>query len=159
MFNSATLTLLGFIAASAAAAATGATFRPTAWYDRIEKPGWTPPNWMFPVVWTVLYLFIAVAGWLVWRRVGFAPVPFGLFAAQLVLNAAWSPLFFGLKRPDLAFADLLLLWLAIAATLTAFAPIDSRAAILLAPYLAWVTLAGALNLSIWRRNRHHFART
>lgn len=157
MFNASTLAFLGFLAASALAASSGILFRPTAWYQTIVKPRWTPPNRVFPIVWTVLYLAMATAGWLVWRKVGLAPVAFGLFAAQLVFNAAWSALFFGAKRPDLALIDLALLWLAIAATLAIFAGIDGLAAALFVPYLAWVTVAGALNLSIWRHNRGHLA--
>lgn len=157
MSTSSILALLGFLAASFLAASSGAVFRPTEWYAAIEKPRWTPPNWVFPVVWSVLYLAIAVAGWLVWRKVGLAPLPFGVFAAQLVLNAAWSALFFGLRRPDVAFAELVLLWLTIAATLVLFAGIDGVAALLFVPYLAWVTTAGALNLSVWRRNRERLA--
>ena len=157
MSTSSILALLGFLAASFVAASSGAVFRPTAWYAAIEKPRWTPPNWVFPVVWSVLYLAIAVAGWLVWRKVGLAPLPFTAFAAQLVLNAAWSALFFGLRRPDAAFADLVLLWLSIVATLVLFAGIDTVAALLFVPYLAWVTTAGALNLSVWRRNRERLA--
>lgn len=157
MSTSSILALLGFLAASFVAASSGAVFRPTAWYTTIEKPRWTPPNWVFPLVWSVLYLAIAVAGWLVWRKVGLAPLPFGAFAAQLVLNAAWSALFFGLRRPDAAFADLVLLWIAILVTLVLFAGIDGIAALLFVPYLAWVTTAGALNLSVWRRNRERLA--
>ena len=157
MLNGSTLALVGFLAASFLVASSGVVFRPTAWYETIEKPRWTPPNWVFPLVWTVLYVAIAVAGWLVWRKVGLAPVPFGFFAAQLVFNALWSALFFGLKRPDAAFADLVLLWVSIVGTLLAFAGIDWVAAALFVPYLAWVTTAGALNLSVWRRNRERLA--
>lgn len=157
MSSSSLFALVGFLAAVFLTATSGAVFKPTAWYDGIDKPRWTPPHWVFPAVWTVLYVAIAVSGWLVWRRVGLAPVPFGFFAAQLVLNAAWSACFFGLMRPDVAFADLVLLWLAIAGTLVAFAGIDGVAAALFVPYLAWVTVAGALNLSVWRRNRERLA--
>ena len=153
MLGHSTLALIGFFAICLAVASSGAVFRPGPWYETLAKPSWTPPRWAFPVVWSVLYAAMAVAGWLVWRHVGFAPVPFGFYAAQLVFNAAWSALFFGLKRPDIAFADLALLWLSIVGTLLAFAPVDGIAALLFAPYLAWVTLAGALNLAVWRSNR------
>jgi tryptophan-rich sensory protein len=97
---------------------------------------------------------MAVAAWLVWRRGGFAAQrgPLSMFLAQLVLNAAWTPLFFGLRQPGWAFAEILLLWLAIAATLAAFWPVNRTAAWLIAPYLAWVSFAAALNGTIWRVN-------
>ncbi|MDX7953727.1 tryptophan-rich sensory protein [Lichenihabitans sp. Uapishka_5] len=149
---SPSLALVGFLAASVVAASSGVVFRPPPWYRSIAKPRWTPPNWVFPAVWTPLYGLIALSGWLVWRHGGLAPLPFGFFAAQLVFNALWSALFFGLRRPDLAFVDLVLLWLSILATLVSFASIDGVAAVLLVPYLAWVTVAGALNVEVWRRN-------
>lgn len=153
MLSDSAFALIGFFAACVAVASSGAVFKPDAWYETLAKPSWTPPRWAFPVVWTTLYAMIAAAGWLVWRQVGLAPLPFGLYATQLVLNAAWSALFFGLKRPDIAFAELVLLWLSILGTLLAFAPVDGVAALLFVPYLAWVTAAGALNLSVWRQNR------
>ena len=85
-------------------------------------------------------------------------LPFAFYAAQLVFNAAWSGLFFGLRRADLAFVDLILMWFAIVATLIGFAQVSEAAAWLLAPYLLWVTIAGALNLSVWRLNSNRFAR-
>jgi translocator protein len=105
-------------------------------------------------VWTILYVMIAVSGWLVWREAGFAgaALPLALYAIQLVFNAAWTPLFFGLHRPDLGLVDIVLLWLSIAATIVLFMPIHVAAASLLAPYLAWVTFAAALNFAIWRLN-------
>jgi tryptophan-rich sensory protein len=105
-------------------------------------------------LWTVLYLMIAVAGWLIWREAGFAGagLPLAVYALQLVLNAAWSPLFFGLHRPDLGFVDIVLVWLSIIATIVLFYPIHVGAALLLVPYLAWVTFATALNFAVWRLN-------
>lgn len=147
----------GFLLVSLAAASSGIVFKPGPWYRRLEKPSWTPPNRMFPIVWAVLYLAIAASGWLVWRKVGFAFVPTALFAVQYALNFLWSPLFFGLRRPDLAFLDIALLWLAVAACILAVLPVDTLAALLLVPYLAWLTVAAALNLSVWRRNRRLFA--
>ena len=95
--------LLAFVAACFLAGIPGAVFRPGGWYERLVKPRWRPPNWLFALVWTVLYLTIAVSGWLVWREAGLAgaALPLEIFALQLVLNAAWTPLFFGLHRPDL----------------------------------------------------------
>lgn len=146
--------LLGFIAAVAAVASTGAFFPPDSWYQSLRKPRWCPPNWLFGPAWTVLYLMIAVSGWLVWRKAGLAGAAgaFAIYALQLLLNGAWSGIFFGLRRMDLALAELALLWLAILATIVAFAAHDALAAWLLVPYLAWVTFAGALNAALLRAN-------
>ena len=148
------LSLLPFLAACFVAALSGALFRPGDWYEHLAKPRWRPPNWLFPPAWSVLYVCIAVAGWLVWRQGGDAASPaLAVYGVQLLFNAGWSAVFFGLRRVDWAFGELLLLWLSIAATIAVFAPISTAAALLLAPYLAWVTFAGALNLSIWQLNR------
>lgn len=146
--------LLGFIAAVAAVASTGAFFPPDKWYQALRKPRWCPPNWLFGPAWTVLYLMIAVSGWLVWRKAGLAGAAgaFATYALQLLLNGAWSGIFFGLRRMDLALAELVLLWLAILATIMAFAAHDALAAWLLVPYLAWVSFAGALNAALLRAN-------
>ena len=146
--------LVAWLALCFLAAATGALFMPGEWYASLAKPTWNPPGWVFGPVWSALYAMMAVAAWLVWKRGGFAAQrkPLGLFLVQLSLNAAWTPLFFGLKRPDLAFAEILLLWAAIAATLAAFRKVDRPAAWLLAPYLAWVSFAAVLNGTIWRLN-------
>ncbi|MEM6783831.1 MAG: TspO/MBR family protein [Bacteroidota bacterium] len=148
------IVLLGFIVAVALVAATGAAFKPGAWYAALDKPGWTPPNWLFPVAWSVLYLLIAVAGWLVWREVGFsgASKAFTVYGLQLALNAAWSWLFFGRHDMGLAFLDIVGLWLAIALTMGLFWATKPLAGALLVPYLLWVTYAAALNLTIWRIN-------
>ena len=124
------------------------------WFAALEKPSWNPPNWVFGPVWTTLYVGMAVAAWLVWRRKGLVDVslPLILFGVQLFLNAAWSALFFGMRNPGIAFADILLLWLAIAATVVTFGRVSSLAATLLVPYLAWVSFATVLNWSIWRLN-------
>ena len=155
MEMTSTLGMLGFFAACFAVSTTGAFFRPGDWYERLAKPRWRPPNWLFPPAWAVLYAMIAVSGWLVWREAGFAgaAVALGVYGVQLVLNAAWSAIFFGMRRPDLAFGEVVLLWLSILATIVAFYPTHAGAAWLLVPYLAWVTVAAALNLSIWRLNR------
>lgn len=158
MEMSSGLALAGFLAASFAAASSGAVFKPDDWYSALRKPGWTPKPWVFPAVWTPLYLMIAVSGWLAWRQSGLFALPFSFYAAQMLLNAAWSAVFFGLRRPDLAFLDLALMWLAILATILGFAPVSAGAAWLLAPYLLWVTIAGVLNASVWRLNSDRFAR-
>ncbi|WP_158746544.1 TspO/MBR family protein [Acidisphaera sp. L21] len=152
---SATLSLIPFIAACFIVALSGAVFRPGEWYEGLAKPAWRPPNWLFGPAWTVLYICIAVSGWFVWRQVGFtgAPVAMSVYAIQLLLNAGWSACSFGLRRLDLAFGELILLWLSIVANIAVFAQISATAMILLIPYLAWVTFAGVLNFRLWQMNR------
>ncbi|MDQ2801589.1 MAG: tryptophan-rich sensory protein [Pseudomonadota bacterium] len=147
--------LICFIVAGFLAALPGALFRPGEWYERLNKPSWRPPNWLFAPVWTLLYLMIAVSGWLIWRKAGIAGagLPLAVYALQLVFNAVWSPIFFGLHRPDLAFVDILLVWASIIATIVLFYPIHVGAALLLVPYFLWVTFAAGLNLAMWRLNR------
>lgn len=121
------------------------------WYADLAKPEWTPPGWIFGPVWSALYLSMAVAAWLVWRR-GNAAVPMTLFGVQLALNAAWSWLFFGLHSPGVAFVEVALLWLAIVATTAVFWRRSMLAGLLFVPYLAWVSFAAVLNFAIWRLN-------
>jgi tryptophan-rich sensory protein len=141
------------------AAAIGSVYtRPAipVWYASLQKPIFSPPNWLFGPVWTLLYLSMAVAVWLVWRERGFAggaALPLTLFAAQLALNALWSIIFFGWRRPDLALVEIFFLWAAIFSTILSFRRISPSAAWLMWPYLLWVTFAAFLNLSIWRLNR------
>ncbi len=152
-----TIGLVVFVALCLGAAAlwSAATVpRIEGWYAALEKPSWRPPNWVFGPVWTVLYIAMAVAAWLVWRQKGWpgARVPLTLFGVQLALNVAWSWLFFGLRSPGLGFADIILLWMAIVATLVAFWRRSAVAGLLFVPYLAWVTFAAVLNYSIWQMN-------
>lgn len=149
-----TVALVIFAFLALAAASTGAIFQPGTWYEELAKPRWTPPKWLFPVAWSVLYAMIAISAWLVWRDAPFAlaALPLIVWVIQLALNAAWSWIFFGLRRIGLALAELVLLWLAIAATIMMFAPLSTLAALLLVPYLIWVSFAGALNLAILRLN-------
>jgi tryptophan-rich sensory protein len=109
---------------------------------------------VFAPVWSALYLLMGVAAWLVWRRGGFAgaPVALGLFVFQLALNALWSYLFFGAHQPGFAFAEIVLLWLVILATMIGFWRITAAAGALMLPYLCWVSFAAALNFAIWRLN-------
>jgi translocator protein len=146
--------MLLWLLACFAAAALGALFPPGEWYAGLRKPAWNPPNWIFGPVWTALYAMMAAAAWLVWRRGGFAAQrgPLTLFVVQLLLNAVWTPLFFGLRQPALAFAEMLLLWCAITATILAFRRVQALASALLLPYLAWVTFAALLNFTLWRLN-------
>jgi tryptophan-rich sensory protein len=124
------------------------------WYPTISKPAWTPPSWVFAPVWTLLFVLMAVSAWVVWDRAGIRAARWGLglFLVQLVLNASWSGLFFALRRPDLAFVEIIVLWVAIAATLVSFGRHSRPAAALLVPYLLWVTYAAALNGAIWWMN-------
>lgn len=148
------LGLVAFLALTFGAAAIGSQFMPGEWYARLAKPAWTPPSSVFGPVWTLLYALMAVAGWLVWRERGLAGarVALSLFVLQLALNAAWSWLFFGLQRTGAAMVDIVLLWLAIVATAIAFRQVRRLAAVLLLPYLLWVSFASALNFAIWRLN-------
>jgi len=157
------LGFMSFLVAVAAAAAPGIKCRPGEWYAHLDKPPWTPPDWLFAPVWTVLYFMIAVSGWLVWdagREAGMSKadvLPLAVFLAQLVLNGLWSLLFFGLRLPGYAFVDILLLLAAILATIVLFYPVHPLAAWLLAPYFLWVAFAAGLNASVWARNREHLA--
>jgi tryptophan-rich sensory protein len=151
------LGLTAFVAACFAVAGVGGCFTSgpvETWYPGLSKPWWTPPDWLFGPVWTVLYLSMAIAAWLVWRQEGSlrAARPLSLFAAQLALNLAWSALFFGLRSPAAALADIALLWCAILATAISFRRVNLAAGLLLVPYLGWVSFASALNLAIWRLN-------
>ena len=124
------------------------------WYAGLVKPAWTPPGSWFGPVWTILYVLMGVAAWLVWRIKGFsgAPAALAMFLVQLGLNTLWSFVFFGLREPGWAFAEIVVLWCAIAATMTLFLRLSRTAGLLLGPYLAWVSLAAVLNFSIWRLN-------
>ena len=146
------LSLLAFVVACAAAATPGIAFRPGAWYRRLAKPSWCPPDWLFGPVWTLLYLGIAIAGWLVWRA-GDASRPLALWGAQLVLNALWSFLFFGLRLPGLALAEIALLLGIIVFTTTAFLRVSRAAGWLFVPYALWVAFAAYLNAGLWVLNR------
>ena len=151
------LTLILFLTVCFTVAGIGGavtTPKIATWYATLVKPTWSPPNWIFGPVWSALYFCMAVAAWLVWRQGGFqqARVPLALFAGQLALNVLWSCIFFGLERPDLAFGEVLLLWLAIAATTVLFWFRSTVAGLLFVPYLAWVSFASVLNFAIWRLN-------
>ena len=123
----------------------------TGWYAELKKPDLSPPPYVFGPVWTLLYILMGVSAWGVWQAAGWsrALVP---WAIQLVLNAAWTPLFFGLHQPGWAFADIVLLWIFIIVTMLAFSSVRPWTAWLLVPYLAWVSFAAYLNFSIWRLN-------
>lgn len=114
------------------------------WYDTLNKPLFSPPNWIFAPVWTVLYILMGISFYLVWIK---RKVP-TVFWIQLILNALWSAIFFGMRNPALALVDIIALWIAIILTIKAFSKINELAAKLLYPYLAWVSFASILNLAI-----------
>jgi tryptophan-rich sensory protein len=142
---------LGFVALSFAAATIGAVFEPGQWYADRSKPPWTPPDWIFGPVWSLLYACMGIAAARVRLRTRDL-LPMLLWLGQLGLNAAWSWLFFGLHRPDLAFYEIQLLWIAIVLTTLSFRRFDGPAAALLVPYLAWVSFASWLNWWLWKLN-------
>ncbi len=146
--------LIFFFLACFSAALPGAYFRPGEWYEGLAKPSWRPPNWLFGPAWAVLFTTIAISAWMIWRKSGEADVTlaFVIFAVQLLLNAAWSWIYFGLRRIDLALIEIALLWVSILATILAFYQIDPNAGLLLVPYLGWVSFASVLNFSTWRLN-------
>lgn len=152
------LTLVGFlvitfVAAGIGGAATGSSVN--TWYPTLHKPTWNPPGWIFGPVWSALYVLMAVAAWRVSRHTEEPGRRAALawYFGQLALNALWSCLFFGLRNPGLAFAEVLVLWLAIVITGVRFARIDRPAAVLWLPYLAWVSFASVLNGTVWWLNR------
>ncbi|MEI4262507.1 tryptophan-rich sensory protein TspO [Roseovarius sp. D0-M9] len=140
-----------FLAACFGAGATGAMFPTGEWYQRLNKPSWTPPNWAFPIMWTSIYLLIAFAG----SRVAGLPgseYAMGFWAMQIAFNALWTPVFFGLRKLRGALPVMACLWVAVlGATITHF-QLDFIAGLAFVPYLIWVTIAGALNLAVARLN-------
>jgi translocator protein len=148
--------LAGWLVGSFAAAAVGgvASANAAGFYQQLVRPGWAPPPWLFGPVWSVLYLMMGIAAWLVWRERGFrgARVALTLFVVQLGANALWTWLFFAWRRGALAFGEILLLWVLIAATIVAFSRVRRLAGLLLVPYLLWVTFATALTFAVWRMN-------
>ena len=154
--RSQSLGLVGWLIATFAAGSVGAiaSARAATFYGQLSQPAWAPPAWLFGPVWSALYLLMAVAAWLVWRKHGFRDgrIALWLFIVQLFANALWTWLFFVLHRGALSLAEIALLWLLIAATISAFWPLQRLAALLLVPYLAWVSFASALTLSLWRLN-------
>jgi translocator protein len=122
------------------------------WFPTLQKPSFNPPSWVFAPVWTLLYLMMAIAAWRVWLEGPSSRPALNLFFIQLVLNFAWSLLFFGLHSPILALIDIIAMWIMIALTTRAFFKIAKPAGWLLAPYLAWVSFAAVLNASIWWLN-------
>lgn len=141
--------------AGAAAIGSAATLSSVeTWYQKLDKPSFNPPRWVFGPAWTTLYLLMGVADYLVSRQGTTDEVRNArtLYRVQLGLNAGWSLIFFGLRSPSAALIEIALLWVAIVATIIAYARISKLAAALLIPYLAWTTFAAVLNAAIWRKN-------
>lgn len=143
--------LAGFLLASAAAASTGAIFKPGPWYESLRKPGFTPPKIVFPIAWTAIYLISAWAAARVATLPGAGPA-LSLWAAQIALNTLWTPVFFGAHRTGAAMAVMVVLWLTVAAAMLAFWRLDPLAGALMLAYLGWLCLAAALNWRIWHDN-------
>lgn len=146
-----TLHFIIFLAASLVAASTGSLFKPGQWYEDLHKPSWTPRKWMFPVVWSLLYLMSAYAA----ARVSIlqdSGLALAFWALQIALNTLWTPVFFGAHRIKTGFVVIVLLWLAVAGTMVQFFQLDLIAGVLIVPYLLWVTVACALNGWVMRKN-------
>lgn len=137
--------------ACVAAGATGAAFPPGTWYEELDRPSWTPPNWLFPVAWTSLYIAMSLAAARVAPLEG-SGLAMALWALQIALNALWSPVFFGLRRIKEAIIVVVALWAAVGATMLAFFQFDLVAGLLFVPYLVWCSVAAALNIQMWRLN-------
>lgn len=141
-----------FLLTCVAAGAAGVFFRPGAWYRNLDKPDWTPPNWAFPVIWSVLYVLIALAA----TRIAAMPdddLALGLWGLQITINTLWSGVFFGLHQMLAGALIIAALWVTVLATAVAFWALDVTAALMMIPYLIWGTYALALNTSVWLRNR------
>ncbi|MEG2042059.1 MAG: TspO/MBR family protein [Hafnia sp.] len=146
------MTFYIFLLACAAAASTGIFFKPGQWYESLAKPGFTPPNWLFPVAWTTIYLLLAWAGYRLTQIPG-SQVVLALWAAQIALNTLWTPVFFGAQRILASMLILTLLWLVVAVMVVMALRLDVITGLILFPYLVWLCLAGALNFSILSKNR------
>lgn len=158
MLASPWLVLILFLGICLAAGGVGSILTANGvrqWYPGLRKPAGTPPSWVFGPVWTALYVLMAVSAWLLWREFGWrgARFPLLIFFAQLCLNVSWSGLFFAFRMPDVAFAEVCVLWLAILFNIGIFYLFQPLSALLLLPYLLWVSFAAYLNFGIWRLNR------
>jgi benzodiazapine receptor len=151
--------LLGCIGLCEAAGIFGGIFTAQSvrtWYVELNKPSFSPPNWVFGPVWVALYAMMGTALYLVWQQkdaAGGTETAIVVFLVQLVLNAFWSFIFFGLRSPFWGFVEIVVLWVSIAATIVLFWKISATAGALLIPYIFWVTFAGGLNFSLWQMNR------
>lgn len=155
--RNAILTLAVFIVICLAAGFVASVFTSTSvdsWFVALEKPVWNPPNWLFGIVWTLIYVLMAISGWLVWniRDQPKTKRLLVIFGIQLVLNMAWSAIFFGLQQPSWAFFEIIILWILIGEYIILGWPVSRRAVILFIPYWLWVGYATALNFAIWEYN-------
>jgi len=152
------VSLMVFIILTFSAAVLGSVFTNLTlktWYQTIKKPSWNPPSKVFAPVWTILYIMMAVTGWLIWERLPqkVFSVPMTFFFIQLVLNALWSGIFFALRSPGWAFLEIILLWAFIVLTMISFWTVYWIAGVLFLPYFLWVSFAAFLNFTIWRLNK------
>lgn len=145
------LLFLIFLAACFSAGMTGAVFPPGPWYESLEKPDWTPPNWVFPIAWTVIYVLMSFAAARVSGQEG-SGYAMAFWAWQIALNALWTPVFFGLRRLKQAVPIIGLMWIAVAGCVVTHWAIDVWAGLAFLPYLLWITVAGMLNISVARMN-------
>ena len=146
-----------FFAAVLGAGATGGLFPPGPWYRALNKPSWTPPDWVFPVTWVILYVCIATAG----ARAAMADnngIAMAFWAMQIAFNGLWTPVFFGLRNIRMGMAVIGVLWLSVLCAMLALWQVDTIAGMLFVPYLVWVTIAAALNASVWSLNRAEAAK-
>ncbi|MEN2398083.1 tryptophan-rich sensory protein TspO [Pseudomonas halotolerans] len=146
------MTFFIFLLACGAAASTGILFKPGPWYESLAKPSFTPPNWLFPVAWALIYLLLAWAGYRLTLIPG-SQVVLALWAAQIALNTLWTPVFFGAHQVFAGMLIITLLWLVVAAMVVLALRLDLITGLILFPYLAWLCIAAALNFSIWRAHR------
>ncbi|QHF02662.1 sensory protein TspO [Pseudomonas asturiensis] len=146
------MTFFIFLLACAAAASTGIIFKPGQWYESLTKPGFTPPNWAFPVAWTIIYLLLAWAGYRLSLIPGSQEV-LALWAAQIALNTLWTPVFFGAQKPFAGMVIISVLWAVVATMVVMALRLDVITGLILFPYLVWLCVAAALNFSILRNNR------
>ncbi|MEM8884578.1 MAG: TspO/MBR family protein [Planctomycetota bacterium] len=146
------LTCLAWVLLAWSATIPGSLFGPDDWFDQLARPSWMPPGWVFGVVWSVLYTLMGIAAWMVWDKGEGRQRPLTLWGVQLVLNAAWTPLFFGARQIFPALILIAVLWFVLLTTILAFRRASGIAAALLLPYLVWITIATALNFEIWRLN-------
>jgi tryptophan-rich sensory protein len=148
------LSLAGWLVLCFASSGTAAFVSIGGWYADLHKPVWNPPAWIFAPVWTLLYVMMAVAAWLVWREGGWKAQwrALGLFLLQWLLNTLWVPIFFGMHRVGLSFVEIVLLLMVVAVALMFFWRVSKIAGALLSPYLVWVSFASILNFTIWRLN-------
>ena len=147
-----------FFAACLGAGITGGLFPPGPWYRSLDKPAWTPPDWVFPVTWMILYVCMAVAG----ARAAMADgngIAMAFWAMQIAFNGLWTPVFFGLRNIRLGMAIICVLWVTVASTMLALFQVDSLAGWLFVPYLIWVSIAAALNAKVWQLNPDEAAKS